>query len=157
MASELISTSYFVNPSHQSVCLYVYLSFSLLGKGSVKCDPPFVSRQWFGKNITAATNTHATVELLDASLSMFPFISKESRWLVLPRTPCNYLSRYHTYRSLFTEHDMCVSVFSTASVGNTVRCGQYLASHCRVGRRNTFSSSCIFLVIAARFQPKLKY
>jgi hypothetical protein len=37
MAPESISTVYFINPSHQSVCLYVY-SMSLLGNGSVKAS-----------------------------------------------------------------------------------------------------------------------
>jgi hypothetical protein len=42
-----------INPSHQSVRLYVYSSI--------------VDRQRLGKNVTAATNTHATIEeLLDA-------------------------------------------------------------------------------------------
>jgi hypothetical protein len=54
MAPEPTSTAYFINPSHQNVCLYVY--------------PPVKK-----KNITAATNTHATMEeLLDASFSMRP-------------------------------------------------------------------------------------
>jgi hypothetical protein len=57
MAHEPISTAYFINPSHQSVCLYVY--------------PLIVARQRLGKNVTAATNTHATIEeLLDASFSI---------------------------------------------------------------------------------------
>jgi hypothetical protein len=43
MAPEPISTAYFINPSHQSVCLYVY--------------PLIVARQRLGKNVTAATNT----------------------------------------------------------------------------------------------------
>jgi hypothetical protein len=43
-APEPISTAHFVNPSHQSVCLYVYI--------------PVVGRQRLGKNVTAATNTH---------------------------------------------------------------------------------------------------
>jgi hypothetical protein len=47
MASEPISTSCFVNPSNQSVCLYV--------------NPHIVARQWLGKNVTAATNTHAAI------------------------------------------------------------------------------------------------
>jgi hypothetical protein len=54
MTLEPISAVYFINSSHQ----YVY-SLSLLGNGSVR-------------NITATTNTHATIEvLLDASLSMW--------------------------------------------------------------------------------------
>jgi hypothetical protein len=40
-----ISTAYFINPSHQSVCLYVY--------------PPIVARQRLGKNVTEAANAHA--------------------------------------------------------------------------------------------------
>jgi hypothetical protein len=43
-APEPISTAYFINPSHQSVCLYVY--------------PPAVIRQWLGENVTAAANAH---------------------------------------------------------------------------------------------------
>jgi hypothetical protein len=35
MTPEPISTAYFINPSHQSVCLYMY-PLSLLGNGSVK-------------------------------------------------------------------------------------------------------------------------
>jgi hypothetical protein len=59
MASEPISAAYLINPSHQSVCLYVY--------------PPIVARQQLGKNVTAAT--HATIEeFLDASFSMRPVL-----------------------------------------------------------------------------------
>jgi hypothetical protein len=48
--------AYFINPSHQSVCLYVY--------------PLIVAGQRLGKSVTAATNTYVTiVELLDASFS----------------------------------------------------------------------------------------
>jgi hypothetical protein len=51
MAPDPISTAYLVK---QSVCLYAY--------------PYIVARQRLGKNITAATNTHETIEeLLDAS------------------------------------------------------------------------------------------
>jgi hypothetical protein len=54
MAIEPISTAYFINPSSQSACLCVYL--------------PIVARKRLGKNVTAATNTHETLEeLLDAS------------------------------------------------------------------------------------------
>jgi hypothetical protein len=48
MALEPISTAYFINPSHQSVCLYVY--------------PPVGARQQQGKNVTTAKDTHATIE-----------------------------------------------------------------------------------------------
>jgi hypothetical protein len=54
---EPISTAYFINPSHQPVCLDVY--------------PPIVARQWLGKNVTTAMNTHTTIgELLDMSFSV---------------------------------------------------------------------------------------
>jgi hypothetical protein len=43
MTPESISTAYFINPSHQSVRLYVY--------------PPVVARKWLGKNVIAA-NEH---------------------------------------------------------------------------------------------------
>jgi hypothetical protein len=57
MAPNPIEMAYFINPSHQSECPYVY--------------PPIVARQRLGKRVTAATNTHATVkELLDASFYM---------------------------------------------------------------------------------------
>jgi hypothetical protein len=53
MAPEPVSTAFVVNTSYQSVCLYVY--------------PVTVARQRLGKNVTAATNTYATIEeLLDA-------------------------------------------------------------------------------------------
>jgi hypothetical protein len=55
MAPEPISTAYFINPSHQSVCLYVY--------------SPVVARQRLDKNVTAATNPHA-IELFGASFSV---------------------------------------------------------------------------------------
>jgi hypothetical protein len=56
MAPEPIPMAYFINLSHQSVCLYV---------------SRFVVRQRTGKNVTTSTNTHAaTKELLDASFRM---------------------------------------------------------------------------------------
>jgi hypothetical protein len=48
MTPEPISIAYFVNFYHQSVCLYVY---SLI-----------VAMPRLGKNVTAATKTHATIE-----------------------------------------------------------------------------------------------
>jgi hypothetical protein len=59
MVPEPISTAYFINPSHQSVSLHVYHNI--------------VARQGLGKkkNVTAATNTHATIEeLLGTSFSV---------------------------------------------------------------------------------------
>jgi hypothetical protein len=54
-APDPVSAASFINPSHQSVCLYAY--------------PPNVAGQRLCQNVTTATNTHATIEeLLDASL-----------------------------------------------------------------------------------------
>jgi hypothetical protein len=49
MALELISTTYFINPSHQSVCLYVY---------------PFVARRPPGKPVPAAKNTRNNIRIV---------------------------------------------------------------------------------------------
>jgi hypothetical protein len=46
MACEPISTVYFINPSHQTVCL---------------CVSPVIARQWLDTVIAAAMNTHATI------------------------------------------------------------------------------------------------
>jgi hypothetical protein len=56
MARKHISTAFFMNPSHQSICLHVH--------------PPVGARQRLIKNVTAAMNTHATIELLDALFSV---------------------------------------------------------------------------------------
>jgi hypothetical protein len=62
MVLETISTSYFLNPPHQSVCLHVNPHVSLLGNGSVYRFP------W--------QRIHATIEeLLEASFSILPRIS----------------------------------------------------------------------------------
>jgi hypothetical protein len=56
MAPEPISTTYFVNPSHQSVGLYAYSSV--------------VARQRVGKHIPATTNTCNNVTIFDPSSSI---------------------------------------------------------------------------------------
>jgi hypothetical protein len=57
MAPESISAAYFINPSHQSVCLYE--------------NPLIVASQRLAENVTEATNVHATIEeLLDVPFSM---------------------------------------------------------------------------------------
>jgi hypothetical protein len=57
IALEPILMRYFINSSHQSVCL------------NVCCH--IIARQRLGKNVAAATNKHATVELFfDASFSV---------------------------------------------------------------------------------------
>jgi hypothetical protein len=61
--------AYFINPSHQSVCLYAYPL--IVARQRPGNNPPIVARQRLGKNVTVATNTHATLEeLLGASFSM---------------------------------------------------------------------------------------
>jgi hypothetical protein len=60
---------------HVAVCVCgrasLYPLSSLLGD-SVK-SPLIVARQRLGRNVTAVTNTHATIEeLLDASFSLWP-------------------------------------------------------------------------------------
>jgi hypothetical protein len=54
MAPEPIASVYFINPSHQSVCLHVYTPLPLLGNSSIKCIPPFGTRQMLVKYIPAA-------------------------------------------------------------------------------------------------------
>jgi hypothetical protein len=57
VAPKPISTAFFINPSHQSVYLYVYSHI--------------VARQRLGKDVTAAMTTLTTIEeLLDSSFSM---------------------------------------------------------------------------------------
>jgi hypothetical protein len=53
MAPEPTATVYFMNPSHQSVYL------------------PVAARQQLCKNVTMATNTCTTIELLDVLFSMW--------------------------------------------------------------------------------------
>jgi hypothetical protein len=63
------STAYFINPSHQSVCMYVYPPiFARLRTGKYSL---VLIRQRIGKNFTVATKKYATIEeLLDATFSM---------------------------------------------------------------------------------------
>jgi hypothetical protein len=57
MASEPISTEYFITPIHRPVCLHVYSHT--------------VAMQRLDKNVTAAINAHATIEnFLNASFFM---------------------------------------------------------------------------------------
>jgi hypothetical protein len=56
MANEPISIEYFMNPSHQSASV---------------CVPPTIAKQRLGKDVTAATETHAAIEdLLDVYFCM---------------------------------------------------------------------------------------
>jgi hypothetical protein len=56
MAPEPIPVAYFINTSHQSLCLCVSL-LSLVSKGSIKRIPPFIAKQRLGKHIPAAKYT----------------------------------------------------------------------------------------------------
>jgi hypothetical protein len=70
-APEPISTPYLKNPSHQSVCLYVYPS--IVARQRLCKNPPVVVRQRLGRNFTTVTNTHAAIEeLLEAPFSTWP-------------------------------------------------------------------------------------
>jgi hypothetical protein len=55
-------------------CLYVFVCVSLIVAGQrLNKNPPIVARQRLGRNVTAVTNTHATIEeLFDASFSVWP-------------------------------------------------------------------------------------
>jgi hypothetical protein len=56
-------------------CLYVCVSVYplIIARQRLDKNPPFVARQRPGRNVTAVTNTQATIEkLLHASFSMWP-------------------------------------------------------------------------------------
>jgi hypothetical protein len=82
-APKPISTAELTNPSHQSVCLYMYPPIAArqrLGKNPrivarqrLGKNPPIDTRKRLGRNVTAVTNTHAIIEeMLVASFSMCP-------------------------------------------------------------------------------------
>jgi hypothetical protein len=79
LALEPISTAYLINPSYQSVCLYVY--------------PSTVARQWLGKNVSAAMNTNVNTRRIVGRVVFYAVrvVSTESRGLVLPRPFCTSL------------------------------------------------------------------
>jgi hypothetical protein len=58
----------------------------IVARQRLRKNPPIAARQHLDRNVTAVTNTHATIELLDASFQCGQFHTKESRRLVLPRT-----------------------------------------------------------------------
>jgi hypothetical protein len=66
MLPEAISTSYFINLSHQSVCLYVY--------------PPIVARQRPGQNIAAATNMYAIIKGLSGASFSIQSVSYQGKY-----------------------------------------------------------------------------
>jgi hypothetical protein len=68
------------NPSHQCVCVFL---LSLLGKGSVKCIPPFVARQRLDKHVPAATNTDSRRIVGRITFYAVRVLSKVSLWVCL--------------------------------------------------------------------------
>jgi hypothetical protein len=113
-----------LHKSLPSFCVSAYVSLlSLLGKGSVKCSPPFVAKQRPSKHVLAATNTRNNRRIVgrvclwvclciplsllgNNSGTTYPqqrrivggvvfyeirVVSKDSRWLVLPRTTWLFL------------------------------------------------------------------
>jgi hypothetical protein len=80
------------------------------------CIPLIVARQRLGKNVTAATNTHATTELLDASSSMRP---ASYQWKVGD----NFFPEYLVYLYIATYgFDL---IHTPISVYWTNTCGKY--------------------------------
>jgi hypothetical protein len=77
-----ISTAYFINPSYQSVCLYVY--------------PLIVASQRLGKNVTAGTNTRSSGRIVwRIVFNAIYAVPKESRRLVLCYTLRIHLAQTH--------------------------------------------------------------
>jgi hypothetical protein len=70
MAPEPISEAYFINASHQSVCMRI------------------VAMHLLGKNVTAAMNTRKTRSVGRVFFYAVGVVSKESRRLVLPSAFC---------------------------------------------------------------------
>jgi hypothetical protein len=72
----LIST-YFINPSHQFVCLRVYAYPRIVARQRLGKNPPVVAKQRLGKNVTAAT--HAAIEDLFGRIVFcaVPVVSKK--------------------------------------------------------------------------------
>jgi hypothetical protein len=59
---------------HKSLPSVSVTELSLLGEGSVKCNPSFVATLRLGNDVSSATNTHATIEeMLDACVFVSPF------------------------------------------------------------------------------------
>jgi hypothetical protein len=87
MTPDPTSAVYFINPSHQSLCLFAY--------------PLFVARQRLGKHVTIATNTHARKRIIgDAVSYTVRVVLKECGRLILPRT-CFFNLRVYLASSKF--------------------------------------------------------
>jgi hypothetical protein len=82
MATEPISTAYFINASRQSVSVCISL-LSLQGNGSFKSSPPFGARQRLGKQVPSATNIRNNRIVGPVLFYAVRVLSKESVWVSL--------------------------------------------------------------------------
>jgi hypothetical protein len=70
-----------IEKSLPSVCMSVCVS-PIVARQRFGKNPLIVDRQRLGRNVTAVTNTHATIEeLLDASFSMWP-VSYQGKYAI---------------------------------------------------------------------------
>jgi hypothetical protein len=90
-----MSTARFINPPPPNLCVCVSL-LSLLGKGLVKCLPPFIARQRLCEHVPAAIE-----ELLDACVYESVYPSIVARYQLGKDVPAttNYWRR-HSMRSM---------------------------------------------------------
>jgi hypothetical protein len=78
--------AYFINPCHKSVCISVSLLL-LLGKGFIKCIPPFVAWQRLCKHVPAAMNTCKNWRIVECVIFYVVYVlSKECLWVCV--SPC---------------------------------------------------------------------
>jgi hypothetical protein len=128
MAPESISVTYFINPSRQTVCLYVYPT-SLLGNGSVKPLP------W--------QNTHTTLEeLLYAS---FPMRSVSYQRKVGDYCFLDFFVSVTLIIYAREERIMYSDVYTTCISNHWTEKHQWEACHC-IFVENTSISRCMWLV-----------
>jgi hypothetical protein len=88
MTTEPISTTYLINPSHQSVCLSMYPSYGC--KATARLDTSTSLLSVVGNssvNMFPRKRIQTIEELLDASFSMRSVISKESLWVHVSSYP----------------------------------------------------------------------
>jgi hypothetical protein len=73
------------------VCVYVCVSLLIVPRQRLGKYPLIVARQRLGRNFTAITNTHETLEeFWTRRFQCGPCRIKESGRLVLPRTSCYF-------------------------------------------------------------------
>jgi hypothetical protein len=82
MTAEPISTSHFINPSHQSMCLCILLT--LQGNGAVNCITPFGTMQRLGKRVPATRNIRNNRIIVGRVIFYtVRILPKESLWVCL--------------------------------------------------------------------------